>query len=474
MSCLSMYFYESAMLKSMKILVTGATGFIGKKLCEELIIRGHDVHGVTRNRERAQENILLPITFHEGDLSKDTINFNQEFDAVINLMGENIGEKKWDKKQKEIILKSRAQSAKNLHNSLKDQKGKVFIQASAIGYYKDNKSDEWLDENTKKGNFFLSDVCDAWEKSSHNFKHNFEKFITLRIGVVLGFDGALMHKLLPLYRKGLGGVLGDGKQWMSWIHRDDLVNLIIYSLDKKIEGIYNATAPKPIQNKNFNKILSRFIERPAFFKVPKLILKLIMGDQAYLALSSQRISSKFKETDFEFQYPDIETALREICSYKHTMPINREAFHHRLRQVQFIDMPIEKVFDFFSDAKNLERITPDLLNFRITYQSTPKIQDGTIFKYKLKVHGLPVKWKTQITNWKDNEHFTDYQEKGPYEVWDHTHSFITCHEGTLMIDDVLYRLPMGYLGELGGLWLVKKDVPEIFDYRAREMERYLI
>lgn len=458
----------------MKILVTGATGFVGKKLCEELVILGHDVHGVTRNKKRAQEKFLLPITFHEGDLSRENIKFNQKFDAVINLMGENIGEKKWDKEQKEIILKSRAQSAINLNESLKNNQTKLFIQASAIGYYKDNESDEWLDENTSRGNYFLSEVCNAWEKSSQKYKNQYEKHLTLRIGVVLGFDGALMHKLLPLYRKGLGGVLSSGKQWMSWIHRDDLVRLIIYSIDNKLEGVFNATAPNPIQNKEFNKVLSKYVERPAFFWVPSFILKLFMGDQSYLALSSQRIKSKFSDDSFKFKYPDIDSALKEICSYKHTMPINREAFHHRLRQVQFIDMPIEKVFDFFSDAKNLERITPDLLNFRITYQSTPKIQDGTIFKYKLKVHGLPVKWKTQITNWKDNEHFTDYQEKGPYEVWDHTHTFISCDGGTLMIDDVLYRLPMGYIGELGGLWLVKKDVPEIFDYRAREMERYLV
>jgi uncharacterized protein (TIGR01777 family) len=455
----------------MKILVTGATGFVGKKLCEELIIAGHEVHGITRSIERAKEKILLPIKFHQGDLLQAPIELDQDFDIVVNLMGENIGEKKWSEEQKEIILKSRSQSTKNLYDSLKNNKGSMFVQASAIGYYRDSQGDEWLDENTEQANFFLAKVCDEWEKSSLMFKQNFEKHLILRIGVVLGYDGALMHKLIPLYRKGLGGVLGSGKQWMSWIHRDDLVNMIIFSIENKASGLINAVAPNPIQNKEFNKKLSSYIERPAFFRVPAFLLKLIMGAQSYLALSSQRIKSNIE--DFNFKYATMDQALEEICSYKHTMPIDRKAFHHRLRQVQFIDMPIEKVFDFFSDAKNLERITPDMLNFRITYQSTPQIQDGTIFKYKLKVHGLPVSWKTHITNWKVNEQFTDYQEKGPYQVWDHTHKFIPCHGGTLMIDDVLYRLPMGFLGELGGLWLVKKDVPSIFEYRAKEMKGYL-
>jgi uncharacterized protein (TIGR01777 family) len=456
----------------MKILVTGATGFVGKRLCEELVAKNFEVHIVTRNMTKAKEDLMLPLTFHEGDLSKETINFNTNFDAVVNLMGENIGEKKWDEEQKKIILNSRATSVKNLYESLKENNGVSFIQAGAIGFYRDSKEDEWLDESTEKGDFFLSDVCDSWEQSSLQFKNNFNHHLILRIGVVLGFDGALMHKLLPLYRKGLGGKLGNGKQWMSWIHRDDLVSLIVFSIENKLSGVLNAVAPEPIQNKAFNTQLSYFVERPALFSVPAFILKLIMGAQSYLALSSQRIKSSIP-ANFKFSYPSLKDALKEICSYKHTMPINREAFHNRFRQVQFIDLPIEKVFEFFSDAKNLERITPDMLNFKITYQSTPKIQDGTVFKYKLKVHGIPVHWKTNITNWNTNEKFTDYQEKGPYQVWDHTHLFIECQGGTLMVDDVLFRLPLGYIGELGGLWLVNKDVPDIFKYRAQEMKRYL-
>jgi len=457
----------------MKILVTGATGFIGRKLCEELLRAGHKVVGVTRNAKRAKQTLMLPINFIEGDLSKSAIKIDDNIDGVVNLLGENIGEKKWTPEQKEIIKNSRKVATENLNKSLKNQNGISFIQASAIGIYKDSKGDEILDENSDFSDNFLGDVCQKWESESEVFKKRFENYCVLRIGVVLGFDGALMHKLLPLYRLGLGGKLGSGKQWMSWIHRDDLVRMIIHSIDEKINGVYNAVAPDCVQNFKFNKSLSHFVQRPAFFTVPAFVLKLIMGDQSYLALSSQRIRSNIKSTGFKFLYPNIDNAFKEICSYKKTPPHNQTGFHHRLRQVQYIDEPIEKVFDFFSEAKNLEKITPEYLKFRITYQSTPKIKEGTIFKYKLRVHGLPVKWKTNIINWNTNEQFTDYQVKGPYKVWYHTHTFYQIGDGVLMVDDVLYKLPFAYFGELFGLWLVKKDVPDIFNYRAQVMSDFL-
>lgn len=180
------------------------------------------------------------------------------------------------------------------------------------------------------------------------------------------------------------------------------------------------------------------------------------------------------EKGFEFEYPTLSSALKDICNFSKLPPANVLSFHHRLRQVQYIDQPIEKVFDFFAEAKNLERITPEYLNFRITYQSTKKITQKTIFKYKLKVHGMPVSWKTEIINWKHNELFTDYQMKGPYKVWYHTHYFYQLGNGTLMVDDVKYLLPMRFIGELFGLWLVKKDVPDIFKFRAQEMKKYLL
>lgn len=458
----------------MKILVTGGTGFVGSKVCESLVLKGHDVHVITRNPERASKNLMLPVKFIQGDLSKHTVKIDSNYDGVINLMGENIGEKKWTPKQKKIILNSRKVSTQNLFESLKGNHGEFFIQASAIGYYKDSEGDELLDENSAKGDHFLSDVCEQWEKESKVFKNLFKNHITLRIGVVLGFDGALMHKLLPLYRYGLGGKLGDGKQWMSWIHVLDLVNIINYVIDNKLSGLFNAVAPESVQNNEFNKQLANFTNRLAIFKVPKFVLKLLMGDQSYLALSSQRIKSSIMEKGFEFEYPTLSSALKDICNFSKLPPVNDLSFHHRLRQVQYIDQPIEKVFDFFAEAKNLERITPEYLNFRITYQSTKKITQKTIFKYKLKVHGMPVSWKTEIINWKHNELFTDYQMKGPYKVWYHTHYFYQLGSGTLMVDDVKYLLPMRFIGELFGLWLVKKDVPDIFKFRAQEMKKYLL
>lgn len=457
----------------MKILITGATGFIGSKLCESLVRDGHEVSIITRNVKKAQSKLMLPLNYIEGDLSKGSIELKEKFDGVINLIGENIGEKRWSTAQKEKILNSRRNTTKNLYDSLSNNKGSFFIQASAIGYYRESQGDELLNEKSQAGDGFLAEVCQEWEKASLSFKNLFDKYSVVRIGVVLGDDGGLLQKLIPLYRKGLGGVLSSGQQWMSWIHVEDLIGMFKHILNENLEGIYNAVSPSPVQNKLFNKSLAAYVNRPAWFKVPGFVLKLILGEQAALALESQRVSSRIKQSGFKFKFPLLEDALRDICIYR-SLPANNElSFHYRYRQTQFIDLPLEKVFDFFSEAKNLERITPEYLNFKITYQSTDKINQDTIFKYKLKVHGFPVRWKTNIINWKTNELFTDYQVKGPYKVWYHTHYFYPYKNGTLMVDDVFYKLPLRFLGDLFGVWLVKKDVPDIFKYRALEMKKYL-
>lgn len=455
----------------MKLLITGATGFIGSRLVEKLLLEGHELICITRNIDMAKTKLPLPVNFVDwGALHKDSDSLLKDVEGVFHLAGENVGEKRWSKDQKEQILNSRQKVSANLVEMINTyaKNCKFFIGASAIGIYPDSNGDDWIDESTSCANNFLAKVCVNWEQATESLNDNIRK-VLLRIGVVLGHNGGMLKKLLPIYRYAVGGPVGSGKQWMSWIHVDDLINMLKFSMNTQdLTGTFNAVAPNPIQYNDFNKILAKFTQRPAFFKVPAFVLKLLMGDSSILALSSQRISSsKIQSFGFEFHYQTMDTALKNICEFSILPPVKQYSFHHYERRVQYVDRPIDEVFVFFKKATNLEKITPPFLNFKVLFQSTPNIEEGTQFKYQLKLHGLPIRWTTIITEWKENEKFVDFQKTGPYQVWYHRHIFIPLGSGTLMVDEVRYRLPFGILGELFALPFVKKDVKNIFNYRQK-------
>lgn len=454
----------------MKILLTGSTGFVGSKLAEKLVLEGHELLCPTRNEVKAKEKLSLPVKFVNWDqLEANPSVHLSNIDGVIHLAGENVGEKRWSQNQKLKILNSRKITTEKMVKLIDTHalNCHFFIGASAIGYYSDSIGNNWIDEKSASGDHFLAQVCKSWEEPLSKLDEKI-RLVTLRIGVVLGYDGGLIKKILPIYRKCLGGPVGSGRQWMSWIHVSDLVEMLSFSVKNDISGVFNAVAPSPTRYSDFNRSLGIYTQRPAFFPVPEFLIKLIMGEASYLALSSQRISSeKIQSHGFEFQFPDIDQALVDICEYKILPPNNKKCFHNFLRKVQYVDRPIEEVFDFFKEAKNLEQITPPFLNFQVKEQSTPVIEEGTRFKYQLKLHGLPISWTTIITEWEENQRFVDYQKTGPYHIWYHRHLFIPLKEGTLMVDEVRYRLPMGFLGDFFGLPFVKKDVSNIFQYRKR-------
>lgn len=461
----------------MKLLITGATGFIGSRLCEKLLLDGHELICLTRNIDKAKTMLPLPVKFVEwSEMQNNGERYLTDIEGVFHLAGENVGEKRWSEKQKELILNSRKKLSLNLVELVNKyaKKCSFFIGASAIGFYPNSQNNNWIDENSANDKNFLAQVCSAWEQSTDDLDKNIRK-VLLRIGVVLGHDGGMLKKLLPIYRKGIAGTVASGKQWMSWIHIDDIINMFVFSMKNiELEGVFNAVAPNPVQYNEFNKFMSTYTQRPAIFRVPAMMLKLIMGDASILALSSQRISSaKIQSFGFEFKFQNIESAIKNICQFLELPPRKKQSFHHYERRAQFIDRPIEEVFNFFKQASNLEKITPPFLNFKVLYQSTSEIQEGTNFKYQLKLHGLPIRWTTIITEWKENERFVDFQKTGPYQVWYHRHLFVPLQNGTLIIDEVRYRLPFGILGEIFALPFVKKDVKNIFDYRQKVIEGLL-
>ena len=302
----------------MRLLLFGCTGFVGKELVPALLNEGHEIYIVSR---KTINNLKIDLDFNSVkflkiDLSreqnwknKNLLNILRETDGIINLIGEPIADKKWTNSQKQEIKNSRVNTTKFLMKTLKEFNinPKVIINGSAIGYYGTSLTEEFT-ENSLFGNDFLANVCKEWEAAASE-KPFFSRLIIFRIGIVIESEGGALGKMLPVFKLGLGGPIGDGMQWMSWIHRSDLSMLIINALvDKKFSGVFNAVAPEPVLMKDFSKTLGKCLNRPNLLPVPGAVLKILLGDGAKVVLEGQKvISSKLKI--FNFKYPLLEKAI---------------------------------------------------------------------------------------------------------------------------------------------------------------------
>jgi len=448
----------------MKVLVTGATGFVGKKLVSQLINRGHKVSILTRDTEIARKRLPMNCEFHkwEPELYPPSSQAFDGVNAVVHLAGENIADGRWSESRKNKIKDSRVLSTRNLISTLKSMKNPpdTFVSASAVGFYGKDKPVE-LYEDLDPGKDFLADVCKEWEHEAFAARDHNIRTIALRIGIVLGYEGGAIKKMLPPFWAGVGGTLGDGNQWMSWIHIKDLVGMIIHSLENKtIQGAYNATSPDPVTNKEFTKCLAKVLRRPAILPVPKFALKIILGEMSDLLLGSLKVSSsKIIESGYTFQFPYLLSALNDICKNS----TNEFIVEH------WLPLSIDEIFSFFKEPKNLEKITPGYLNFKVLNQSSKEINEGTKINYRLSLHGIPMWWQSKIVDWEPNHKFSDTQIHGPYNHWYHTHEFEEKEGGTLIRDHVKYKLPFGIPGDcVAGSW-VQKDLENIFDFRKKKI-----
>ena len=306
----------------MKILITGATGFVGKKLTTKLINSGHIVHVLTRDRQKAQTTFNNPdVTCFEwtNNLELPPLEAFAGINGVINLMGENIAAKKWSEEQKTILKQSRVDATINLVKAIELTQNSpldFFISASAIGIYPVNKL-QALDEDSELGHNYLAELCKLWEEATNGLTKTKRKVI-IRTAVVLDKTGGALKKMLPPFQLGLGGPIGDGNQVMSWIHIDDLVNLYVCAANETVyNGIYNGAAPNPVNNFDFTKALGHALKRPTLFPVPQLPLKIVFGEMSSVILDSQKvISKKLPEVDFHFNYKTIDSALEAIFNRK--------------------------------------------------------------------------------------------------------------------------------------------------------------
>ncbi len=292
----------------MRMLITGGTGLVGSALAKKLAAMGHNVRILTRNAKKAREKLGSGFEFVSELDSLDGV------DAVVNLAGEPLWGKRWTPRQKHVLRTSRVGitgKISALINSA-DNPPKVFISGSAVGYY-GAQGDGIIGESSPWNGGFLHDLCAEWEDAAFAAKEK-TRVCAIRTGVVLSGNGGMLSALTPLFRLGLGAAIGNGKQYVSWLHISDMVGAVIFLLNNdSAGGVYNMCAPNPVTNTEFSKELALALHRPCLFRIPALVPKLLFGGAAELATEGQRaVPEKLREAGYEFKFPDIKGALADI------------------------------------------------------------------------------------------------------------------------------------------------------------------
>jgi uncharacterized protein len=298
----------------MRILISGSHGLVGTALIKSLEQEGgHEMFRLVRHYPESASEIEWSPDRYSIALARI-----EGFDAVVHLAGESIAEGRWTEEKKKKIRESRIKGTKLLADALANLSNppRTLISASAIGYY-GNRGDELLTEASAPGDDFLADVCREWEATTALAKEKGIRVVNTRFGIILDAHGGALAKLLPPFRMGIGGKIGSGKQWMSWIALDDVVGGIKFALaNDSIRGPINFVAPTPVTNREFTKTLGKALSRPTIFPIPAFGLRLLFGEMAdALLLSSQRVEpSKLREADYQFEYSELAIALRHVLN----------------------------------------------------------------------------------------------------------------------------------------------------------------
>lgn len=295
----------------MNILVTGGTGLVGRSLIPRLLTAGHEVTVLSRHRQQAQLRLGPKVNIWQGLEGQQGLD---GFQAVINLAGEPIADKRWTPARKERLCQSRWQMTERLVALCKSSKTPpaVFISGSAIGYY-GNTGEAVVTEEEAPHNEFTHRLCARWEQIASKAQSEVTRVCLLRTGAILAPDGGMLEKLIPLFRLGLGGPLGSGRQYLAWIHIEDMVSAIIWLLTHELKGPFNLVAPYPVHNEQFSHALGKALHRPTLMRAPAFAVRLAMGEASVLVLGGQRaLPARLEKSGFHFQWHDLEQALKDI------------------------------------------------------------------------------------------------------------------------------------------------------------------
>lgn len=297
----------------MKVAITGGSGFVGKEITNQLTENGHEVYILTRSSKPSNDLVHMVKWLGEGDKPEELLN---GVDAWINLAGASINEGRWTEEQKQKIYDSRMKATDEVLRIIEavSEKPTVLINASAIGIYPPSEQATYTEQSSSRGSDFLAETVEEWEKKAFQAEKYGTRVACGRFGIILGKnEGALPLMALP-YKMGIGGKVGTGNQWVSWVHVSDVAKAILYAIDNDdFTGPFNVTSPDPKQMNDFGKILGEILNRPHWIPVPSFALKLALGDKSQLVLEGQRVlPDKLLTHGFKFSYPDLQHALKNI------------------------------------------------------------------------------------------------------------------------------------------------------------------
>lgn len=468
----------------MKVLITGATGFLGRALTLRLQREGHSVVAWVRSPERARQSLGADVELVSVAAGDPALRAAVEAaDAIVNLAGEPVLPKRWTAERKAVLVSSRVGTTTRVVDAIAaaSRRPTVLVSASAVGYYGD-RGEERVDEISPPGSGFLAELCQQWETAALRARDFDVRVAVLRIGVVLGRDGGALPQMLPAFRLGLGGPLGSGQQRMPWIHVRDLVEILARAVvDPRWTGPINATAPRSVRHGDFARALGAALGRPALLPAPEPLLRLALGQGAEALLQGLRVDARrLRELGFEHRYKSLEEAFADLlredaCGIEPARALP-EAEYVRLRRPRWlltqdvlVGSPRAAVFDFFSKAENLGAMTPSGMSFEIASPQPIAMGQGTTIRYRIRIGPFPLQWVTLIEEWEPGRRFTDSQQVGPYRCWWHEHAFRDDEGGTRMTDRVWYSIPVDPFG-LVNRFVVAPRLRRIFGHRRDSMD----
>lgn len=462
-----------------RILVTGATGFVGRALMLRLARDGHRLAALVRDVGRAREVLGEGVELVAAGDAAALARAVADADAIVNLAGEPIADRRWSRARKAALVESRVGVARALAAAAAGRASPlpVLVSASAVGIYRD--TDEEQGEDAPPDTGFAAELCVAWEAAAREVPA--ARTAILRIGIVLGPEGGMVGKLAPLMRAHVAGRLGSGRQWVPWIHLVDLVEMLVAAIeDERWRGVFNATAPEPATNAALVAALAGALGGGAPLPVPAFALRAVLGERARLMLDGRRCPPRrARQLGFTFAYPTLPAAVATLAEDRNAIAIApvepaevpptpyleaRRPTHVLESEIE-LAAPLADVFAFFADAGNLELLTPPGLGFRIVSPRPIEMKRGATIDYALSINRVPVAWRTEIEWWEPGVGFVDTQLRGPYRAWWHEHRFIAHGDRTLMVDRVYYAAPLGPLGRLANALFVRATLERIFGFR---------
>lgn len=467
----------------MKIAMTGATGFIGRKLCLALQRRGHTVVALVRDEVAAASLLGAEVSLVPIEREPALRRAIGGADAVVNLAGAPIAQP-WTKARRKRIVDSRIGVTRRLVDAIDAARNRprVLVSASAVGVYGD-RGDLRLSEDASPGRGFAAELCLDWEAEARRAERLGVRTVIPRIGVVLGEDGGALPSLARVIQSRLGAILGTGDQYVPIIDVDDLVRLLVAAIeDPRYEGIVNATAPEPTTHRALmNALADRLGRGRPKLRVPAALVRL-GGEATSIVLASQRaVPTRALALGFEFDHPDLEASMANLLDDA-GLELGRadvvpswdyfagESPRYRLRAISVVDAPREEVCEFFARPENLGVMTPRSMQFEILESSDARTRTGSEFRYRIRLHGVPMPWKTRIETFDAPERFVDVQLTGPYRHWLHEHRFEALPEGrTRVTDTVWYEPRFGVFGRIAHSLFVRADLRRVFGFRARAM-----